>query len=231
MSATYSYNANDKAGSDSKPVDNKAGDLTTAGAQKDSEANKGMNLTSAPVPLDDFEANDPELAQLKKQMMEMEQEAAKLRELQAQTTKAITEEHAKEDVDARSVYVGNVDYSSTPEELQAHFQSCGAINRVTILCDKYTGHPKGFAYVEFADKSSIQSALQFEGSLLHGRAIKVIQKRTNVPGYSGRGRGGRGGGPGYHFGGGRGGGYYAPRGGRPYGRGRGRGRGAYFAPY
>jgi polyadenylate-binding protein 2 len=49
----------------------------------------------------------------------------------------------KEAVDSRSVYVGQVDYGATPEELQAHFQSCGTINRVTILCDKFTGHPKG----------------------------------------------------------------------------------------
>lgn len=66
----------------------------------------------------------------------------------------------KEAADSRSVYVGNVgmihlgvqfradkfgqvDYGATPEEIQAHFQSCGTINRVTILCDKFTGHPKG----------------------------------------------------------------------------------------
>lgn len=37
-----------------------------------------------------------------------------------------------------------VDYSGTPEEIQAHFQACGTINRVTIICDKFTGHPKGY---------------------------------------------------------------------------------------
>lgn len=36
-----------------------------------------------------------------------------------------------------------MDYSATPEEIQQHFQACGTINRVTILCDKFTGHPKG----------------------------------------------------------------------------------------
>jgi RNA recognition motif-containing protein len=36
-----------------------------------------------------------------------------------------------------------VDYGATPEDIQAHFQACGTINRVTILCDKFTGHPKG----------------------------------------------------------------------------------------
>lgn len=48
-----------------------------------------------------------------------------------------------------SIYVGQVDYSSTPEELLAHFESCGTVERVTIVCDKFSGKPKGFAYLEF----------------------------------------------------------------------------------
>ncbi|KAL7522800.1 hypothetical protein ACHAWX_007490 [Stephanocyclus meneghinianus] len=51
--------------------------------------------------------------------------------------------------DGHSIYVGQVDYSSTPEELLAHFESCGTVERVTIVCDKFTGKPKGFAYLEF----------------------------------------------------------------------------------
>ena len=38
-----------------------------------------------------------------------------------------------------------VDYQSTAEELGQHFQACGAINRVTIICDKFTGNPKGYS--------------------------------------------------------------------------------------
>lgn len=76
----------------------------------------------------------------------MEAEAQKIREMQ----ESVDKEHSalstqdKKDVDARSVFVGNVDYAATPEELQAHFASCGTILRVTILCDKVTGHPKGY---------------------------------------------------------------------------------------
>merc|ERR1719281_1371147 len=65
----------------------------------------------------------------------------------------------KVEVDARSVYVGNVDYGATAEELEQHFHGCGSINRVTILCNKFDGHPKGFAYVEFTDKDSVQTAM------------------------------------------------------------------------
>lgn len=93
--------------------------------------------------------------------------------------------------DARSIYIGNVDYAATPEELHAHFQSCGTINRITILCDKFTGHPKGFAYIEFAEESSVKNSEALNESLFRNRLLKVTPKRTNVPGYSHRG--GRGG--------------------------------------
>ena len=85
-----------------------------------------------------------EIVAMKRRVAEMEEEAAKLRELQANLDQQQTElSESKEDVDSRSIFVGNVDYSASPEEIQAHFQSCGSINRVTILLDKFTGTPKG----------------------------------------------------------------------------------------
>jgi hypothetical protein len=82
---------------------------------------------------------------MKRRVAEMESEAAKLREMQ-QTLDQQSEhlQENKEEIDARSVFVGNVDYGASPEEIQAHFQSCGSINRVTILLDKFTGQPKGY---------------------------------------------------------------------------------------
>ena len=139
----------------------------------------------------------------------------------------------KMEVDARSVYVGNVDYSATAQELEAHFHGCGSINRVTILCDKFTGHPKGFAYIEFGDKDAIQTAMALDESLFKGRQIKVVCKRTNKPGISttdrfprGRGAGAMGG-----YGGGRGrGAFFGGRGAgmSPYMRGSFRGRAFRF---
>ncbi|KAF9576664.1 cytoplasmic RNA-binding protein [Mortierella alpina] len=188
---------------------------------------------------------DEEIEAMKQRVKEMEAEAAKLREMQSQAEKDMNmTEEDKEAVDARSVYVGNVDWGSTPEELQAHFQSCGTINRITILCDKYTGQPKGYAYVEFADAASVANAMVMNESLFRARLIKVTPKRTNVPGMAARGRGrGRGGG-GYRGGFAGHGAYGAygqppayggppPYGGGYRGRGgRGRGgRGGYYAPY
>ncbi|KAI7856333.1 hypothetical protein BDC45DRAFT_503688 [Circinella umbellata] len=215
-----------------------------------SEEQKEIQTTTEPTltqqqqpeekpPVEEGEAGDnvdKELEAMKERVKEMEDEAAKLREMQAEVEKSMNSEEDKEAVDSRSVYVGNVDYGSTPEELQAHFQSCGTINRVTILCDKFTGHPKGFAYIEFAEPAFINAAVALNESLFRGRLLKVSAKRTNVPGFAMRGRGGRGG-----FGGRGGRGGFAPGGMMPQyyghspaygyrGRGRGRGRG-YFTPY
>ncbi len=62
------------------------------------------------------------------------------------------------------MYVGQVEYSATPEELLAHFEPCGTVERVTIVCDKFTGHPKGFAYLEF----QVSTTLLLEGILTQG---------------------------------------------------------------
>lgn len=160
----------------------------------------GVNSISTAVDAGSADNNvdDKELELMKTQMAKMEQESARLVELQSQLEKdsSVLKED-KSDVDARSVYVGNVDYGSTPEELQKHFQASGAgpVNRVTILLDKYSGHPKGFAYIEFADPALVIEALKLNDSMFRGRPLKVTRKRTNIPGLArGRGRGrGRGG--------------------------------------
>ncbi|KDR83359.1 hypothetical protein GALMADRAFT_235452 [Galerina marginata CBS 339.88] len=183
--------------------------------------------TNPPVEdADDDESNEIRL--MKQRVEEMEREASKLRELQAAAAEAnsaddnasaMETDEDKSGADNRSVYVGNVDYSATPEEIQGHFQACGTINRVTILCDKFTGHPKGYAYVEFSEPEHIDAAVALDNSLFRGRLIKVTAKRTNIPGF-GRGRGrGR---PGYR------GGYRGYAGYSPYRGTRGRGRGRGF---
>ena len=93
---------------------------------------------------------------------------------------------------------------------------------MTILCNKVTGQPKGFAYVEFLSTDAVANALAFDGTLFKGRQLKVA-KHHGADGDSGRGRGrGRGG---YR---GRGRGRWRGRGGyRGRGRGRYRGRGGY----
>ncbi|KAL6213448.1 hypothetical protein ACLB2K_012895 [Fragaria x ananassa] len=89
-----------------------------------------------------------------------------------------------------SVFAGLMDqiiecwvaYACTPEEVHQHFKSYRTVNRVTMLTDK-CGQPKGFAYVEFPEAEAFQEALALNKSELHGRPLKVLPKRTNVPGY------------------------------------------------
>ncbi|XP_075860284.1 polyadenylate-binding protein 2 isoform X3 [Microcebus murinus] len=147
-------------------------------------------------------SSSEELEAIKARVREMEEEAEKLKELQNEVEKqmnmspppgnagpVIMSIEEKMEADARSIYVGNVDYGATAEELEAHFHGCGSVNRVTILCDKFSGHPKGFAYIEFSDKESVRTSLALDESLFRGRQIKVIPKRTNRPGISTTDRG------------------------------------------
>mmetsp|Transcript_63263 Transcript_63263/g.105268 ORF Transcript_63263/g.105268 Transcript_63263/m.105268 type:complete len:205 (+) Transcript_63263:75-689(+) len=164
---------------------------------------------------------DEELEAMKNKVKEMEDEAEQLRKIQEQEWERLqgagdTGEGASEqsaETDGRSIYVGNVDYSATPEDLQEFFNSCGTVNRVTILCDKFR-NPKGYAYIEFAEVEAVEAAVEKNESEFKGRQVKVIAKRTNVPGMGARGRGrGRGRG----FGG--------------KGKGFGKGKGSYYGGY
>jgi len=136
---------------------------------------------------------DPELEAIKARVKEMEEEAEKIKQMQSEVDKQMAGSPSgiaavplsfeeKQEIDTRSVYVGNVDYGASAEELEAHFHGCGTINRVTILCNKADGHPKGFAYIEFGSKEYVETALAMNETLFRGRQIKVMSKRTNRPG-------------------------------------------------
>lgn len=186
-------------------------------------------------------AQDPELEAIKVRVKEMEEETEKLKQMQDEVDRQMNISPSnnsssqqpmsleeKQEIDTRSIYVGNVDYSTTADDLERHFHGCGSVNRVTILTDKFSGHPKGYAYVEFAEKYSVQIAVALDESSFKGRIIKVCPKRTNRPGISTTNR------PppmGFGRGGFRGrGGFGAVRG-RGFSRGRG-GRGRWpYSPY
>mmetsp|Transcript_19805 Transcript_19805/g.44131 ORF Transcript_19805/g.44131 Transcript_19805/m.44131 type:complete len:121 (-) Transcript_19805:297-659(-) len=85
------------------------------------------------------DGDEPE--KMKARVLEMEEELNKLTEMQQQVEKQITS--ASDKIDENSIYVGQVDYEASPEELRAHFAPCGTINRITIMCDKITGRAKG----------------------------------------------------------------------------------------
>ena len=66
------------------------------------------------------------------------------------------------------------------DDLRAHFAPCGTINRITIKTDKHTGYPKGFGYIEFVDKESVENALKMDDTPFKGRQLKVLPKRKEI---------------------------------------------------
>lgn len=124
------------------------------------------------------------------------------------------------------IYVGNLSYEVTEDELRTVVEQFGQVESVAIIKDKYSGQSKGFGFVEMASQTEGQAAIDgLNGTELKGKSINVNEARPRTEGRSGGGGGygggrkGQGGGKGgYGGGGGRGGG-----GGGGYSGGRGRG--------
>ena len=98
-----------------------------------------------------------------------------------------------------NIYIGNLSYEVTEEDLKQAFETFGEVESVKIIKDKYTNRSKGFGFVEIPDKASAQSAInELNGKELKGRTLKVNEARPRS-----ESRGGRGGYGGGRQGGGR----------------------------
>jgi len=115
------------------------------------------------------------------------------------------------------IYIGNLSYDVTEDELAAEFGTFGKVESVSIPADKFSGRPKGFAFVEMPAKSEAEAAIAgLNGKSLRERTIVVNEARPRPDN-----RGGGGGSYGNRRpGGGYGGGYGGGRGGRSGGRGQ-----------
>jgi RNA recognition motif-containing protein len=114
------------------------------------------------------------------------------------------------------LFVGNLDYSVNEMELRQHFSSVGQPAQVALPVDRETGRPRGFAFVEFADRAVAEEVIrQFNGQALKGRPLAISEAREREqrpftprpPGGPGGGGGFGGGGGGFGGGGGGGGGF------------------------
>ena len=107
------------------------------------------------------------------------------------------------------IYVGNLPYEVTEDDLRQVFEQSGEVGSVTIINDKYSGRSKGFGFVEMPSEAEGKAAIEsLNGNDLKGRTINVNEARPRTENREGRGgygggRSGRGGKGGY--GGGRGG--------------------------
>src|SRR4051812_18585803 len=123
------------------------------------------------------------------------------------------------------LYVGNLSFNTTENELQELFSQAGAVQEVTLMQDKFTGKSRGFAFVTMGSEQDAQNAIaKINGQTVEGRSLTVNEARPREPRPPGGGGGGGGGGRGYggggYGGGGGGGGYGGGGGGGGYGGGR-----------
>jgi cold-inducible RNA-binding protein len=89
------------------------------------------------------------------------------------------------------IYVGNLPYDATKEELQAEFATFGTVGSVDIIMDKYSGRSKGFAFVEMPSVTEGQSAInKLNGKTIKDRAISVSAARPRTDDRGGSGYGG-----------------------------------------
>lgn len=100
-----------------------------------------------------------------------------------------------------NLFVGNLSYQTTQEELHSAFAQYGNVESVNIITDRTTGQPRGFAFVEMSDQNEAEAAIaQLNGAELRGRALNVNIARPKPSGGGGFGGGGgrprRGGGGG-----------------------------------
>ncbi|MFD2257920.1 RNA recognition motif domain-containing protein [Luteolibacter algae] len=130
------------------------------------------------------------------------------------------------------IYVGNLPYTATEEEVTDLFAPYSPVERVKIITDRETGRSKGFAFVTLGDQSQLNASIEaLDGQDFQGRALRVNASEPKEPrsgGFRGNGGGGNsGGGYGGDRRGGGGGGYGGERrGGGGYGGDR-RGGGGY----
>ena len=104
-----------------------------------------------------------------------------------------------------NIYVGNLSFDTTEEDLRSAFEAFGKVNGVNIIKDRDSGRSKGFGFVEMPSDDEARTAIEsVNGKELNGRAMNANEARPKTEG--GRGGGGRSGG-GQGFKGKRGGGY------------------------
>lgn len=99
----------------------------------------------------------------------------------------------------KKLYVGNISFKTTEDELRELFSKCGEVESVKIITDAHTGNPKGFGFVEMATTEGAQKAIaELNGTISMERTLTVAEAKPQQPrekrgGFGGRERGGFGG--------------------------------------
>jgi len=95
---------------------------------------------------------------------------------------------------SKKLYVGNLPFSATEEDLRSVFERHGTVDSVNVITDRETGRARGFAFVEMSDESAANDAIRsLDDSEMGGRNIRVNEAQDRQRGGGGGGGGGRGG--------------------------------------
>jgi len=79
----------------------------------------------------------------------------------------------------KNIYIGNLDYSTTEDQLRTLFLAHGAVETVTIVRDRDTGQPRGFAFLEMTNDAEAEKAIHaLNGTLVGGRTVAVNEARS-----------------------------------------------------
>ena len=93
-----------------------------------------------------------------------------------------------------NIFVGNLNFQTTTEDLRAAFAEYGTVENVNVITDRDTGQPRGFAFVEMTNRNEAEMAISgLNGAELNGRAMNVNEARPKPAGGGGGGGGFRGG--------------------------------------
>jgi RNA recognition motif-containing protein len=88
----------------------------------------------------------------------------------------------------RKLYVGNLSFTATEEELREYFSQAGSVDTVAIIKDRLTGKSRGFGFVEMtSDEAATQAIQQFDGKDFKGRPLKINEARAREGGRAGEG--------------------------------------------
>lgn len=91
----------------------------------------------------------------------------------------------------KNIFVGNLDFAATETAVRSLFEPFGKVERVSLVADRDTGRPRGFAFVEMSDQAEADRAIvELNGHELGGRRLDINEARAKGDG----GRGGSGGG-------------------------------------
>lgn len=80
------------------------------------------------------------------------------------------------------VYVGNLNYTASEQDLHNFFSDCGEVTDVAVLLDKITGKARGFAFVTFENADGMNNAISKNGSDMMGRSLKISQAEQKPKG-------------------------------------------------